>query len=198
MTALKRLDGARTESADACGATLMASAIDSASPVGGTSFARDMAASADFRLSARAGVIVSSITLASESVPSLCAVREITAPRFSAPLAQRNPRESQGCQPVTTLRGSVFGAVKWDLNPSTNIPWNARGNLTAESCAATDIVTRVAIESLAWSVSRQPRLAEPERDAEPAGRRERLLEQATMMESAARINANERRRIRST
>jgi hypothetical protein len=52
-----------------------------------------------------------------------------------------------------------------------------------------------AIESLAWSVSRQPELAEPGRDAE---RGEGLLEQARTMESAARINANERRRIRST
>jgi len=53
----------------------------------------------------------------------------------------------------------------------------------------------VAIESLAWSVSRQPRLAETERDAE---RGDGLLEQATTMESAARSDANERMRIRST
>jgi hypothetical protein len=53
----------------------------------------------------------------------------------------------------------------------------------------------VAIESLAWSVSRHPALAETERDPE---RGEGLLEQATTMESGARINANERRRIRST
>ena len=118
----------------------------------------------------------------------------MTALRFSTPLAQRDPSESQGCHPVTTLKGSFFGAVKWDLKPSMNMPSKSRGNSTAESCAATDILTIVVIESLDWRVSRQPRVAEIASRADAAVRGEGLLEQETAVMSAARSNADERRR----
>src|SRR5512132_4313286 len=111
----------------------------------------------------------------------------MAALRLRTPPTQREPRESQGCHPVTTLRGSFFGRVKWDRKPWMNIPSNSRGNSTAESCPATVILTTVAIESLDLSVSRQPRLGTPRRVDTPV-RGVGLVEQATALKSADRAN----------
>src|SRR5512132_575860 len=112
----------------------------------------------------------------------------MAALRLRTPPTQREPRESHGCHPVTTLRGSFFGRVKWDRKPWMNIPSNSRGNSTAESCAATVILTTVAIESLDLSVSRQLKVATARRADTPV-RGVGVVEHAPALKSAASANA---------
>jgi|GEM_PF-4809731 hypothetical protein len=62
---------------------------------------------------------------------------------------QREPTESHGARPVTTLNGSVEGTLKAGRNASTNRFSKSRGSVVFGSCGATFIFTIVTMESLA-------------------------------------------------
>src|SRR2546423_11503398 len=95
----------------------------------------------------------------SDNFPSLWAVAYATAPTLSDALAHRNPSESHGGNPITTLNGRCAGSLKWERNSSTNSPSKSGGNFAMESTAVTAIFTTDDTESAAWRVSRQPAVA---------------------------------------
>src|ERR1700730_4503323 len=140
--------------------------IGSASPIGGTSSARDIDCSADFTLSARRGVSATSTIVMSDSFPSLCTVAYATAPTVRMPPTHREPSESHGGDPITTLNGNFDGTLKRERNSSTNKSSKSCGNATLGSRDATLILTIIETESAARRVSRQPILSEADRLAE--------------------------------
>src|SRR6185436_11709684 len=74
---------------------------------------------------------------------------------LSVPPAHRDPSESQGGDPTTTLSGKCAGALKCERNSSANIPSKSGGSLREVSWGATDILMTAEMESVACSVSRQ-------------------------------------------
>src|SRR5450756_1091639 len=126
--------------------------IASTSPMGGTSSARDIDRSAELTLSAKRDVSATSTTAISDSLPLLCAVAYATAPTLSTPATHREPSESHGSEPITTLSGKFAGTLKCTRNSSTNRFSKSGGNTTLGSLGATVILMIVEIESAACKV----------------------------------------------
>src|SRR4051812_34156625 len=105
--------------------------------------------------------------------------------------AQRDPRESQGGDPHTTLNGRFDGALKRERNSSTNNPSKSAGRRTAVSCGVTDIFTITAIESAAWRESRH--IAAAARASADAGVLDPVLVAQPTATKSAEMLDNERR-----
>src|SRR5712672_2776483 len=95
----------------------------------------------------------------SDSFPSLRAVAYASAPRLRIPPEHREPNESHGSAPFTTLSGRLAGILKCERNSWTKRLSKSFGSSILGSSAATDILTIIETVSAAFSVSRHPTVA---------------------------------------
>ena len=98
----------------------MMKGMESASPTNGASAPRDIDRSAELTLSAKPGISATSTTSMSESFPSLWAVAYATAPMLRIPPMHREPSESQGGEPMTTLSAMRAGTFSCERSSSAS------------------------------------------------------------------------------